>query len=187
MTYLSSPLTVKNKFLIFGGGFSGDYFAKSILVIGLGEMGQRCLKKLTALGHPNITIANRSKEKTNQIAQVHQLQTETYDTACQSAGDYDIVIVATATKDPIIQPETLDTSQPTLLIDLGLPRNIHPDCHHIDNQDIINVENLKEIAASNIGRRKGETIKVMEIINHETQRLNQWVTHKNNACAPILN
>ena len=34
MTVLSSPLTAKNKFLIFGGGFSGDYFAKSIRKLG---------------------------------------------------------------------------------------------------------------------------------------------------------
>jgi len=34
MIDISSPLTVKNKFLIFGGGFSGDYFAKSIRKLG---------------------------------------------------------------------------------------------------------------------------------------------------------
>ena len=34
MTNLSSPITAKNKFLIFGGGFSGDYFAKSIRKLG---------------------------------------------------------------------------------------------------------------------------------------------------------
>ena len=30
MTNLSSPITAKNKFIIFGGGFSGNYFAKLI-------------------------------------------------------------------------------------------------------------------------------------------------------------
>ena len=34
MADLSSPLTAKNKFLIFGGGFSGDYFAKSVRKLG---------------------------------------------------------------------------------------------------------------------------------------------------------
>ena len=34
MINLSSSLTAKNKFLIFGGGFSGDYFAKSIRKLG---------------------------------------------------------------------------------------------------------------------------------------------------------
>ena len=34
MIDLSSPLSAKNKFLIFGGGFSGDYFAKSIRKLG---------------------------------------------------------------------------------------------------------------------------------------------------------
>ena len=34
MIHLSSQLTAKNKFLIFGGGFSGEYFAKSIRKLG---------------------------------------------------------------------------------------------------------------------------------------------------------
>ena len=34
MIGLASPLTIKNKFLIFGGGFSGEYFAKSIRKLG---------------------------------------------------------------------------------------------------------------------------------------------------------
>ena len=34
MNNLASPLTSKDKFLIFGGGFSGDYFAKSIRKLG---------------------------------------------------------------------------------------------------------------------------------------------------------
>ena len=34
MIHLSSPITAKNKFLIFGGGFSGDFFAKSIRKLG---------------------------------------------------------------------------------------------------------------------------------------------------------
>ena len=34
MIDLASPLTHKNKFLVFGGGFSGDYFAKSIRKLG---------------------------------------------------------------------------------------------------------------------------------------------------------
>ena len=30
MIDLASQLSIKDKFLVFGGGFSGDYFAKSI-------------------------------------------------------------------------------------------------------------------------------------------------------------
>ena len=34
MIDLASPLTTKDKFIIFGGGFSGKYFAKSIRKLG---------------------------------------------------------------------------------------------------------------------------------------------------------
>ena len=37
-----------------------DYFEMTVLIIGMGTMGTRCLKKLDALAHPNISIANCS-------------------------------------------------------------------------------------------------------------------------------
>ena len=34
MSYLASSLNYKNKFLIFGGGFTGEFFAKSVRKLG---------------------------------------------------------------------------------------------------------------------------------------------------------
>ena len=54
MIDLASPLTIKNKFIIFGGGFSGDYFAKSIRKLGCRALTSSRSKK----NDPNSFIFN---------------------------------------------------------------------------------------------------------------------------------
>ena len=54
MIDLASPLTIKNKFLIFGGGFTGNYFAKSIRKLGCIAL----TSSRTAKNDPNSFIFN---------------------------------------------------------------------------------------------------------------------------------
>ena len=57
MNALANPLTNKNKFIIFGGGFSGDYFAKSIRKLGCTALTSSRSKK----NDPNSFIFNSEK------------------------------------------------------------------------------------------------------------------------------
>ena len=57
MIGLSSPLTNKNKFVIFGGGFSGDYFAKTIRKLGCKAL----TSSRSANSDPNSFIFNNEK------------------------------------------------------------------------------------------------------------------------------
>ncbi len=58
MIDLASPLTIKDKFIIFGGGFSGDYFAKSIRKLGCTALTSSRSKK----NDPNSFIFNSEKD-----------------------------------------------------------------------------------------------------------------------------
>ena len=53
----ASQLTIKNKFIIFGGGFSGDYFAKSIRKLGCTAL----TSSRSANNDPNSFIFNTEK------------------------------------------------------------------------------------------------------------------------------
>ncbi len=57
MINLSSPLTIKNKFIVFGGGFSGDYFAKLIRKLGCTAL----TSSRTINNDPNSFIFNSDK------------------------------------------------------------------------------------------------------------------------------
>jgi glutamyl-tRNA reductase len=154
-----------------------DYFADNILIIGMGIMGIRCIKKCDALGHPSLTIANRTQEKTKAITNEHNVQAISYEEALNTLNNYDIIIAATSSRDPIITASMLNET-PQIFVDLGLPRNIDPAISAMNNKLIINVDDLKLVATKNIKRKEEEISKVMQIIDREKERLFHWMDYK---------
>ena len=69
MTNLSSPNTAKNKFIVFGGGFSGDYFAKSIRKLGCIALAS----SLSVSNEPNSFIFNSEDNSipTDSVSYTH--------------------------------------------------------------------------------------------------------------------
>ena len=155
-----------------------DYFGRKILIIGIGIMGQRCLKKLHALGHPDITLSNR----TNQVAQAFSRQFSTqylpFEDVTSSLANYDIIISAISRKKPLITDEHLETvAQPSLLIDLGLPRNVKLKSYN-EQRKIISVDGLKDLAEKNVKRRKGEIAAAKLVIDDEYYKFQNWINYK---------
>ena len=157
-----------------------DYFGNSILIIGMGTMGTRCLKKLDALGHPNIVLANRTHENALQLINSHNASIEHYDDVFESLSEYNIIISAVSVKDKIIIPTHFKKDhQCKLIIDLGLPRNVDPSVEKTHkNITLINVDRLKDIAENNINKRKVEVEKVKEILIEEQRFFNDWLTKR---------
>ena len=155
-----------------------DYFGRKILIIGMGTMGQRCLKKLHALGHPDITITNRSIQVAQDYATEFSTHYVPFDSVVSSLSEYDIIISAISRKKPLITDEHLDkTGKPSLLIDLGLPRNVRVK-DYSDHQKIISVDGLKELAEKNVKRRQGEVTAAKLVIDEEYYKFQNWMTYK---------
>lgn len=155
-----------------------DYFGKSILIVGLGTMGTRCLKKLHALAHPNITICNRTLSVSETLSKDYETSYFDYLDLSNRIGEFEIVISAVTERSFIIEPENFNGDQDYLVIDLGLPRNVNPECDSLDSFKLINVDGLKEIATKNVKRRQGELVKVELIIEDEIDRFKQWLSNK---------
>ncbi|RAP29496.1 glutamyl-tRNA reductase [Candidatus Marinamargulisbacteria bacterium SCGC AG-414-C22] len=156
-----------------------DYFEKSILIIGMGTMGSRCLKKLDALGHQNVTITNRTHERSLHLASQCNAIIEHYDDIYHKLHEYDIVISALSVKSKTIIPVHFKKAiNKTLIIDLGLPRNVDPRVENNDLISLINVDGLKIVASENVHKRKAELEKVMVIVDSEIANLNNWKKHR---------
>ena len=154
-----------------------DYFAKKILIIGLGAMGVRCLKKLHALGHPNITVCNRTIARAESCQETFCVSMLSFEALSTAVCDYDIVISAISCKYPLIKGKMLDKpTAPTLIIDLGLPRNVNLD--DPNQTTVISVEGLKSHANANAKRRQGELAAANFIIEDEQSKFYQWSEYK---------
>tara|TARA_A100001015_G_scaffold34729_1_gene38453 strand:+ start:110 stop:1123 length:1014 start_codon:yes stop_codon:yes gene_type:complete len=155
-----------------------DYFGASILIVGMGTMGRRCLKKLHALAHPSITLCNRTLDVAKRLSVEYETGLLEYGELALSINQYDIVITAITERKPIIFSKNFDDRLNYLLVDLGLPRNVDPQCEENENITLINVDGLKEIATKNVKRRQGELAKVELIIEDEISRFNDWIVNK---------
>ena len=157
-----------------------DYFEKSILILGAGTMGMRCLKKLDALGHPDISIANRNYEKILDAKKYFSVSTYEMDDVFNNLSKFDIIISAVSVKTKLlVLSHFCQIAATQLIIDLGLPRNVDPRIAETFPIDIINVDGLKDIAAKNIRKREDEINNVKTIILEEKTNFDSWVTFRN--------
>ena len=55
------------------------------------------------------------------------------------------------------------------LIDIAVPRNIHPEVNEIDNVYLFNIDNLEQIVQQNLVEREREVARCRPLIDEETQ------------------
>ena len=155
-----------------------DYFSKSICIVGMGTMGTRCFKKLYALGHPDVTICNRSQTVVDDIAKTHPVKTLPFKNVLTTIKQFDIIITATSVRHPLLLKNHFETAKQYLMIDLGLPRNVDPSLEENSETTLINVDGLKEVASINVKKKMGELSKVTAIIEEELTNILKWFSFK---------
>ena len=155
-----------------------DYFERSILIVGTGTIGQRAIKKLVSIGHPSITICNRTFEKASKIAEESGVSILKFETLSECVCQFNIVIVATAASDYIIRPSHLpNASETSLIVDLTVPRNVDPKID-TTNCQVISVDGLQKIADKNVLKRRKEGVKIQAILDDEQLKYELWLQRR---------
>ena len=60
-------------------------------------------------------------------------------------------------------------SEPVFLMDIAVPRNIHPEVNRIDNVYLFDIDDLQAIVQQNVLEREREVERCMPLIEEETQ------------------
>jgi len=155
-----------------------DYFDKSIIVIGTGKIGNRAVKKLAAIGHPNLYVSNRTHMTAMRVGTESNCQVIPFDTIRNVASNFHIIIVATGSSDFILSKGNITKHAVTeLIIDLAVPRNVDPLIESSTCR-IIGVGGLQAIADKNVLKRQKESAKVTGILTEEQNRFNLWLDRR---------
>jgi glutamyl-tRNA reductase len=146
------------------------------LLIGAGE-----ISKLTAanLKHLNstITIANRSIDNAENLAEKFEGKTVAYDDRYQAIADNDIIIVSTSSTEYTVTKDNLsDLSNDRLRIflDLSIPRNIDPAINELENCLLYSIDDINKMVNSNISKRTKEVNKAEKIIAEVADEYYEW-------------
>ncbi|HVM88274.1 MAG TPA: glutamyl-tRNA reductase [Puia sp.] len=195
---LQSSKAIKNQTELSGGTISVSFAAvryikenltdpvrKKILLIGTGKIGRNTCKNLVDyIGTKNITLINRSEEKSFSLADELGLKTAAIENMQQEISASDIVIVATNADQPIIRKNDLVSSGKKLLIDLSIPNNIEPASKELEQIDLVNVDDLSKINDATLQKREAEVPKAKSIINEHINEFMEWHHMRRNV--PVL-
>ncbi|MBD3288182.1 glutamyl-tRNA reductase [candidate division KSB1 bacterium] len=161
-----------------------DISGKKILLIGAGEMAIETLSKLNSCGIHETYIINRTMKRAATLAKKFGAKVFPYDEILSALGVSDIVITSTAASDPILTPDMVRNvmgkrkNRPVFLIDISVPRNIHPDVKEIYNAFLYDIDDLQAIVKENIGNRRIEIPKAEKIVTEESKKFMDWLKQK---------
>lgn len=165
----------------------GDLRNRSVLVIGLGAMGERALKRIAGLCPEKVTVSNRTDQRAIRMAQRYKTSYIPYKTIPSVVGEYDIILLATSSPDYIITRADIDKSSTAkgkllMIIDLGAPRNAEPSIGTLQDVMLIPVDDLKESVDHGLRQRKKDIDEIDMIIDEQVTEFTRWYFNRIGIC-----
>lgn len=168
----------------------GQFENKNVMIFGAGETGELTAKHLSANGAKNILVANRSKEKAEELAKKFSGQACTLEEAKAKLVQADIVISSTASPHYVLTVDDVKLvmekrrHRSLFMIDIAVPRDFDPKISEIDNVFLYDIDDLQNIVEANLSMRKQEAQKIEHFIHKSIEEFNQW--YKTLGVVPVI-
>jgi glutamyl-tRNA reductase len=153
------PVSVAYTTVMLARQIFGNLASKTVILVGAGEMVELCGRHLHDKGLSSLIIANRSIERANELA-------EQFGAFAVSLNDLpgvlhraDILISSTASLEPVIHAATVKAAlkqrrnQPMFMVDIAVPRDIHPDVGKLDSVYLYTIDDLQKVVDENLSKR----------------------------------
>ncbi|TYP79640.1 glutamyl-tRNA reductase [Paenibacillus methanolicus] len=158
----------------------GSLAGKRIVVVGAGHMSELAVKHMQARGADGITVVNRSYHNAAQFAGRHGIAASSWETLPELLSGAELVTAATGAAEPVVSAAMLRTaklnrSEPLLMIDMGVPRDIDPLADELDGVTLVDIDRLGAIVNENTDARAKEALKLTPVIQKERNDFAQWM------------
>ncbi|MBL7970903.1 MAG: glutamyl-tRNA reductase [Prolixibacteraceae bacterium] len=164
---------------------------KSVLLIGTGETGNLALQNIVKRGIKKVSVTNRTNEKAEKTAAKYNGTTVPFEEFGESLHENDIVMIATASQQPLITKEMVRESisrrnkAPQVYIDLSVPRNIEKSVAELENVSVLGVDDLQEIVRQTAEKKKESAEKAQIILDEVVSDFNEWLASR--SLRPAIN
>jgi len=158
----------------------GDIKGKTILILGAGEMSALTAKHLVSFGADTVLVSNRSYDRAQALAKEFAGRAIPFDQLDSALEAADIVISATAATHFVLLPERIKRimkerkHRTLLLIDIAVPRDIHPNVADIDGVILYDIDDLRQVVDSHQKAREKAAIEAGRILEEEMGRFVKW-------------
>ncbi len=158
----------------------GELEGKSVLLMGAGKMSTLAAKSLLDGGVQNIYVANRTPERSRQLAAEFSGQAVPFEDLESYLIRVDIALVSTGSDSFILKKADVEgiirkrKYRPLFIIDIAVPRNVDPAVNELENVFVYDIDDLQSVIDANIRQRQqeaeiAEDIVVEEVSNYIKQ------------------
>lgn len=152
-----------------------------VAIIGAGKMSRLLVQHLISKGAVQICILNRSLQRAEELANQFkeaELRLCLLSEMSEILACSDLVFTSTASTEPILDRSRLESclkpTQPLMLIDISVPRNVDADVNDLDHVQVFNVDDLKAVVAQNQESRRQMAMEAEGLLEEELEAFNNW-------------
>lgn len=152
-----------------------DIANKNILLVGAGKFGRNVARNISEyFPGAKVRITNRTFCKAESFAQEHDMLPVPYESLAQQCDESDVLIVSTTVDDFSILPGFFTTEKPRLLLDLSVPKSIHPSVKNKSGVTLMDVDEISAILNDTFAKRKAEIPRAIAIIEETLGEFVAW-------------
>lgn len=155
----------------------GDLRESTVIVIGAGDIAEKTVAALRSRGAKNLILCNRTFSKAQELAESISGNAVPFESLDCHFLQADVVLCSTSSPEMVLSKNRMQkflkkrSIKPICLLDLALPRDIDPGIDHLPNVFLYNLDDLAEIAESNLTARKKELSHCHEYIEKKVQHV----------------
>jgi glutamyl-tRNA reductase len=159
-----------------------DLARKRLVLVGAGEMGELAVAAFRNRGVSEVHVVNRTLDHAHALAVKHGGQAHALDDLPRILPLGDVVIACIRSEAYVLTPDQVESALearrqvPMFLIDIAVPRNIHPGVNEVENVYLFNIDDLETIVQQNIVEREREVERCMPLVEEETRIFLKEVT-----------
>jgi len=153
------PVSVAYTTVMLAKQIFGDLESKTVILVGAGEMIELCGRHLHDKGLSSLIIANRSLQRATELAEQFGAQAVLLSDLPAVLHKADILISSTGSQEPVIHAKEVKAAlkqrrnQPMFLVDIAVPRDIHPDAGKLGNVYLYTIDDLQKVVDENLTKR----------------------------------
>ncbi len=162
----------------------GSLEGKTVLLVGAGKMSELAARHLIQHGASSILVANRTESRAAHIAAEFQspaVHTAVipFDALYEQADRADIVITSTGAPQKIFGRSHGQhflhrrRNRPMFFIDIAVPRDVDPRINEVDGCFVYDIDDLQQVAASNLADRSREAEAAESIVSREVDKYHE--------------
>jgi glutamyl-tRNA reductase len=159
----------------------GSLEGKKILIVGAGKMSELAARHLMQHGADSIMVANRTHDRAIRLAGQFLGQAIRFEDLPARAHEADIIITSTGSPQHIFGVEQAQRilqkrkNRPVFFIDIAVPRDVDPQINKLEGIFLYDIDDLQQVAVSNLVDRGREAERAEAIIVEETERFRRRI------------